>query len=93
MERPEANEVLRLGANAAFWREIDGQIVALESERSLYLSTNAAGTLLWRTLERGATRAALAAALADRYALPTDIAERDVDAFLDQLRAQALLES
>jgi Coenzyme PQQ synthesis protein D (PqqD) len=74
------------------WRELDGQIVALESGQSLYLAANPAGTLLWRRLAEGTTRAELESTLVDEYAIDPDVAARDVDAFLAQAREMQVVE-
>jgi hypothetical protein len=85
-------DVLKLRGQTLEWRELDGEVVALESRRSLYLTTNPAGTLLWRRLAEGATRADLVGALCEDYAIGTDVAERDVDAFIASAREHGLLE-
>jgi coenzyme PQQ synthesis protein D (PqqD) len=83
---------LRLKTRALEWREIDGELVALEADSSLYLAANPAATLLWQRLAAGATRAELCDALVDEYAIDRGLAERDVDAFLAQAREFQVLE-
>jgi hypothetical protein len=73
------------------WREIDGEIIALEARGSTYVATNGAGTRLWRALVDGATRDGLADELVGAYGIDRDRAVADVDAFLAQLGAQGLL--
>jgi hypothetical protein len=73
------------------WQDLDGEIVALEPRASVYLTMNAAGALLWRRLAEGTNREELVDALVSAYGLPLADAERDVDQFVDQLRAQELL--
>jgi hypothetical protein len=85
-------ELLRLRDDGLSWREIDGEVVALEAERSLYLASNATGAVLWRELaDGGATRADLARALQDRWPVDADRAQRDVDAFIAAARGHGLL--
>jgi hypothetical protein len=86
------NDILRLRAHAVDWRELDGEVVALEYERSLYLTANPAGTLLWRQLATGATRSDLVGVLRSTYAVASDVAEHDVDVFVATARAHGLLE-
>jgi len=83
---------MRLKTQALEWREIDGELVALEAEGSLYLAANPAATLLWRRLAEGTTREGLCEALVSAYAIDAGVAARDVDAFLDQARDLGLLE-
>ncbi len=83
---------IRLKARALEWREIDGELVALEADSSVYLAANPAATLLWRRLADGATRAGLCEALVSEYAIDPGLAERDVDTFLAQARELHVLE-
>jgi hypothetical protein len=85
------DDLLRLRPEGVEWREIDGEIVALETGRSIYLAANPAGALLWARLAQGATRDELIAALRDRWPIEAERAAADVDAFLDQVRAHDLL--
>jgi Coenzyme PQQ synthesis protein D (PqqD) len=74
------------------WRELDKEIVAVDIDSSIYLSTNGSGALLWLELARGTTRDALIERLAQGYLIDTNRAANDVDAFLGDLRSQGLLE-
>jgi hypothetical protein len=83
---------LRLRDHDLHWRDIDGEVVALDGRDSLYLASNASGALLWRCLAGGATREGLRDRLTDAYGLDRDTATRDVSVFLDELDAMGLLE-
>jgi hypothetical protein len=83
--------VLKLREDEVAWREVGGDIVALEARRSAYLTMNNAGALLWRVLSDGATRDDLIDALAGEYGLDAGAAERDVDGFIASLREHDLL--
>jgi hypothetical protein len=83
--------VLRLRDTDLHWREIDGEVIALEARGSTYLAANGAGTLLWRALAAGATPAALADELVRAYGIDRERAVADADAFVDRLSAQGLL--
>jgi hypothetical protein len=82
---------LRLRQADLHWREIDGEVIALEAQRSTYVAANGSGTVLWRALAGGATREALADELVRQYGIDGERAAADVDAFVAQLRAQGLL--
>ena len=73
------------------WREVEGEIVALDLRASTYLSVNKAGTALWPHLTAGASREELVTALTSRYDIDVDAATRDVDAFVQALEAKELL--
>jgi hypothetical protein len=83
---------IRLKARALSWRELDGEIVALEADNWRYVAGNAAAALLWRRLAVGATRSELCVALVDAYEIDSVAASRDVDRFLVQAHALEVLE-
>lgn len=56
------------------------------------LSMNETGALLWRTLEKGGDREALAAALTAEYDVSKDQALADIDEFLNRLHEVGCLE-
>ena len=82
---------LRLRTDAVEWQEIDGEVVALHLESSMYLAVNPSGRVLWRRLADGATRSELIDALRAEFGLPAGRAEADVDAFLAGLRENEVL--
>lgn len=89
--RPSVTE-LRLREEGLRWREIDGEIVALDVTTSTYLAANRSGALLWSVLATGATQQDLVARLAETFEITTEAASRDVDNFLSDLEARGLLE-
>jgi hypothetical protein len=86
------SERLRLRRAELHWREVDGEVIALDGRRSTYLAANAAGALLWRALAAGATRGDLAGELVAAYGVERDRALADVDAYVAEIAAQGLLE-
>jgi hypothetical protein len=84
--------VIRLRADSLFWRESEGEIVALDAAVSRYFSANPSAATLWKRLVDGATEADLVDALCERYKVPRETAEADVTAFLEQLSSRGLLE-
>jgi hypothetical protein len=82
---------LRLRDTDLHWREIDGEVIALEARDSTYLAANGAGTLLWRALAAGATPDALADELVRVYGIDRARAVGDAEAFVARLTAQGLL--
>ena len=87
------SEFLRLRQAGLEWRTLDGEVVALDLPRALYVGTNQSGRLLWEVLEHGATREQLVQSLVDEYGLERAAAERDVGAFVSHLGEQRLLET
>ena len=87
------SEQLKVRAGAVEWRQLDGEIVALDLRRSLYLGINPSGTALWQDLVEGATREELVERLRDDFGLSPEAAVADVDSFLDELAQHDLLEA
>ena len=74
------------------WRQIGDEMVVLDLRTSRYMSANATAGLLWRGLERGASRDELIAELTGEYEVDADTAAADVDDFLADCRARDLIE-
>ena len=83
--------VLRLDREASEWREVEGEVVALDVGGAEYIATNRAGAELWQLLDSGASREDLVGALVARFDVGEPTAAADVDRFLDSLRARNLL--
>ncbi|HEY7705705.1 MAG TPA: PqqD family protein [Gaiellaceae bacterium] len=84
--------MLKLRDDRLRWREIDDDVVAVDVDRSAYLSTNGSGALLWLELAEGTTRDQLVERLAQAYLIDNERAAADVDSFLSELNGQGLLE-
>jgi len=82
---------LRLDERSVSWREIDGEIVALDLSGGVYFSVNQSGVALWHALTDGVTRSALITLLCDEYELTEDRAATDVDAFIASCHDKGLL--
>ncbi len=61
------SDVLRLRDEKLEWREIDGEVVALDGQQSEYLGVNRAGAALWPLLAGGTTREVLIDQLAQQF--------------------------
>ena len=83
--------MLKLRDTDIHWREIDGEIIALEARGSRYVAANGAGAVLWRALLGGAKRDALADELVRAYGIDRERALADVGHFVDALAEQGLL--
>jgi len=75
------------------WREIDGEIVALDTRDAVYLAVQGSGALVWRLLADPTTRDRLIDALVEEYGIDSTRASTDVDAFLTTLNDRGLLAS
>jgi len=85
-------DLLRLRPDALEWRLVDGEIVALDLERSEYLLVNRTGAVLWQLLVDGASPAEMADRLIDRYQLDQTVVRADIKAFIAGLASRQLLE-
>jgi hypothetical protein len=83
---------LRLRDTDLHWREIDGEVIALEARRSTYVAANGAGTVLWNAMVAGSTRERLADELVRVYGIERERAVADVDSFVAALAEQGLLD-
>lgn len=73
------------------WREVEGEIVAVDVKTSEYLAINRTGAVLWRALEGGATRDELAERLVGAFAVDPAAARKDVEAFVAMLDDRGFL--
>ncbi|HXE99980.1 MAG TPA: PqqD family protein [Solirubrobacterales bacterium] len=85
-------EPVRVRADALEWRTVEGEIVALDLRRSLYLAINPSGATLWPALVEGASREELVERLSRECGVSRHDAESDVDGFLSELASHDLLE-
>jgi len=75
------------------WREIEDEIVALDTQGAVYLAVHGSGAVLWRLLADCTTRDGLVTALVDTYDIDATRAGDDVDEFLATLSERGLLAS
>lgn len=75
------------------WQAVGDDLIVLDLDGSVYLKLNGTARLLWERLSEGSDQSQLVDALVDDYDIEQDVAAADVAAFLDDLRARALLES
>jgi coenzyme PQQ synthesis protein D (PqqD) len=88
---PKVDDRLELRRDAVEWRRIEGEVIAIDLERAVYLGVNGSGAVLWELLAHGTTRALLVDRLVEEFALDEDRAEEDVDRFLAELERRELL--
>jgi coenzyme PQQ synthesis protein D (PqqD) len=88
-----SEQTLRLRSGAAEWREVDGEVIALDRSAAEYLAGNVTATIIWRALAEGTTRTGLISSLSERFDIDEIRAAADVDAFLQELRARDLLDA
>ena len=86
-----SNIRLRLRDTDLDWREVEGELVALDLRESRYLAVNQTGKQLWSALVDGATRVELVDRLVDAFEIERSQAEADTDAFLGDLESRGLL--
>jgi hypothetical protein len=75
-------------------RDSDGEDVVLIDSRTGRMSAcNESASIIVNELERGCTIVSLVEALTSRFDVPNEVATRDVNAVLDMLAAEELLET
>ena len=83
---------LKINSDRLEWRDVEGEIVALDLGAREYVSINKTGATIWPLLAAGATPKELAEKLVDEFGIEVGTATRDADAFVGQLRERGLLE-
>ena len=84
---------MRIRADVLEWREVEGEVVALDLRSNTYLAVNRTGAAIWPALMSGADRAELVRRLTQRFGVAEERAAADLDVFLAELAEQDLLES
>ncbi|QDB80207.1 PqqD family protein [Georgenia sp. 311] len=82
---------MQLRSEDITWQEIDGELVVLDTARSVYLTTNVAGATLTRLLTEERSLDELADALVEEFGIPRETAEADARSFVTDLRDKGLL--
>ena len=90
---PWAGRSIRLRADALEWREVEGEIVALDIRDDQYLAVNHTGVVLWKELIPWTTREQLVSILVEQYGVDREQAAADTDQFLSLLGDRDLLET
>jgi hypothetical protein len=81
-------------ADSATWRELDGEIVALDTKESIYFAIGGFGTTLWPLLVSGATKQDLVMEVTSTFDdAPPEQAATDVDEFISSLFELGLIEA
>jgi hypothetical protein len=83
---------LKLRSADLEWRAVEGEVIVLDLEGSVYMSLNGSGAVCWEALAEGATRDELVRRLTERFDVAPERAARDVEAFLQELRSHGLLD-
>ena len=86
------SERIRIRDGALEWREVEGEVVALDLRSQTYLAVNSTGAALWPALVSGAERDELLTHLLDTFSVSRQQAAVDLDTFLADLERQDLLE-
>jgi hypothetical protein len=73
------------------WREVDGDIVALDLRSSTYFTTNRTGAVMWNAMVDGCQVDDLVELLQSTFSISRASATHDVQAFLDVLRRNKLI--
>lgn len=87
-----ADTAWRLKRDRVTWRRVEGEIVALDLQRSEYLSFTPTGCVVWEALHEGATEQQLLEEVLVRFDVDEATATADLEVFLQDLRERDLLE-
>ena len=73
------------------WRVYDGEAVILCPDDSTLNTLNAVGTLIWERADGQTPVSAIVARICDEFEVAPEAAERDANAFIEQLCQRGLL--
>lgn len=83
---------MRLRTTDISSREMGDEVIVLDLRSSRYLSITGVGVRLFELLGQERSLEELADAVHDEYEVPAEVARRDTERFLEQLRSAGLLE-
>ena len=86
----EPDSLFQTAANIT-WRDIRGELIALQLDSGEYFSFNEIGRLVWLAVTEGQTPRQALARIAAEYDIEPEQAEADVSAFLQGLLDGGLL--
>lgn len=87
----EPDERLTIDGDRAVWRQIDQEVVVLDTASSAYIGLNASASRLWLKLDAGATPNELSAELVAVFGINVEEAQRDVGRFIESLEERCLI--
>jgi hypothetical protein len=78
-------------AEAAIFRELDGEAVLLNLDTGIYFGLDEVGTRMWQLIERHSRLDAVRDAIVGEFDVDAPTAERDLLALAESLRAKGLV--
>ena len=85
--------LVRIRDDDVQWRRMGDEVVILDLRSARYFSLNETGTRLWSLIVAGASAERLVEELVEAWEVERAAAERDVEAFLADLRDRGLVAS
>lgn len=73
-------------------REVDGEILMLDTESNQIHQLNSTASLIWRNFKEGASASEIARRFAEQFDVDENIALADVEDILGKLRALKVIE-
>ena len=83
---------MKIRSDGISWQELDGELVILDLQASVYLTTNKTGAFLAKLLTENRSPAELTDALVVAYGIDHDRASADASAFVRELERKGLLD-
>lgn len=74
------------------WRVVDDEALILNTSNGYYFSMNGTATEIWCLLNEGKSIADAAQTIAERYEIDIDSAREDVEALLQELKNEHIVE-
>ena len=80
-----------MSTNGLLVREVEGEVLVLDTEADLIHQLNASASIIWRLHAEGMAANEIAIALVSEFGIDEDTANRDVDVALARFRELQLI--
>jgi len=79
-------------ADTVFAQEVDGEMVLLDMNSENYFGLDEVGSTIWQTMGKGKSLQEVLNALLEEYEVESDVLEKDLIRFVNQLLDNHLIE-
>jgi len=81
-----------MSTNGLLVREVEGEVLVLDTEADLIHQLNPSASIIWRLHAEGMPAKKIAIALVSEFGIAEDTADRDVDSALTRFRELQLID-
>jgi hypothetical protein len=74
-----------------YFRAVHDEIVVLDTRADVYLGLNSSAAVAWETLAAGGSAKKAVERVLERFDVPVEVAEADIDSLVDDLVSRGIL--